>query len=60
MAQYSYKCSNPECQEVRDLTAPMKDRNAWEGKACPACGNGVLHRRFTPYGILNAGLGDII
>lgn len=60
MPQYSYRCSIPECLAVADLTAPMKDREAWQGKACPTCGDGTLKRMFTPYSIVNVGLGDII
>lgn len=60
MPQYSYQCSNQECEEVSDLTAPMSDRDAWQGKRCPTCGNGTLRRKYTPYRILHAGLGDIV
>lgn len=60
MPQYSYKCSNETCQEVRDLTASVDERGAWEGKPCITCADGVMRRVFTPYNILNAGIGDII
>jgi putative FmdB family regulatory protein len=59
MPLYSYACSNKKCEEVRDLAAPMKDRDAWVGTPCPTCDNGELRRVYTPYSILNAGLGDI-
>jgi uncharacterized protein (DUF983 family) len=38
----------------------MKDREAWQGNTCPTCGDGTLKRMFTPYSIVNVGLGDII
>lgn len=61
MASYSYKCSNDECPAPeQSLTAPMSERDAWQGKVCLTCGNGHLHRIFTPWGILRAGLGDIL
>jgi predicted nucleic acid-binding Zn ribbon protein len=60
MASYSYRCSNVECGDERDLVAPMRDRDAWQGKACTTCDNGTLKRVFTPFSVLNAGLGDIL
>jgi hypothetical protein len=38
----------------------MSERNAIEGKPCLTCGNGILHRIFTPFGVVGSGLGDII
>jgi putative FmdB family regulatory protein len=60
MPQYSYKCSIPECAATTDHTSAMKDRDALVGKACPTCGDGTLKRVFTPYNVVNVGLGDII
>jgi putative FmdB family regulatory protein len=57
---YAYKCSNDECHATHDLTTSMEQRGTWQGKTCPTCGDGTLRRLFTPYRILNAGLGDII
>jgi putative FmdB family regulatory protein len=60
MPIYPYKCSNTNCQETEDLRAPMAERDALQGKMCPTCGDGTLRRQFTPYHILNAGLGDLL
>lgn len=60
MPTYSYVCSNQECKGVSDLTAAMRDRDAWVGKECSTCGKGELRRKFVAYNVLNAGLGDII
>lgn len=60
MPTYSYKCSSQDCEGTKELSTSMSNRDAWQGKECPTCGNGTLRRSFTPYSILNAGLGDIL
>jgi putative FmdB family regulatory protein len=60
MPAYSYRCSNSDCRDVRDLTASVEERDAWQGNPCPTCGNGKLKRLFSAPGYLNVGLGDII